>query len=189
MLPTSRHMDTQTQSHFHSRALHFTAGDWRGKKTPTKQKAAVAQSWKNECYQSWYGFSLPLNFVVSHNEPSFTSLAKESGEWILRKGGIGNCSESCYFPKAFAGCRKTGEKGRRERQTCQQGVTGGNEGNTHSYSQTTANYSRTACVCSPPPFHSSAFMPSLLERITRHCLTTKVKPLSFMFFPTKDKQQ
>lgn len=51
----------------------------------------------------------------------------------FKERSIGNCSESFYFPKAFAGCRKMGEQGRRERKTCQQRVMRGNKGNTHSY--------------------------------------------------------
>lgn len=186
MLPTSPHMSTQSQSHFHSKALHFTAGDWRGEKNPNKTKnscTTVLQKWTLPkliriqpslefcCFSEWTQLYLPCQGV------------RRMG---FKERSIGNCSESFYFPKAFAGCRKMGEQGRRERKTCQQRVMRGNKGNTHSYPQTTANYSRTALL---PLFHSTAFVPSLLERTTIHCLTTKVKALFFMFFRSKDKQQ
>lgn len=67
-------------------------------------------------------------------------------------------------------------------------ATRGNQGITHSYFKTVASYSRTACVCSLSQSPSQAPMPSLLKSITTHCLITKVKTLTFILSPTKDKQ-
>lgn len=95
-----------------------------------------------------------------------------------------NCSETSHFQKSFAWSRKMCEQGRAWQQT----VTRGNQGITHSSFKTVADYSRTAWVCSLPQSPSSAPMSSLLKSITTHCLITKVQILTFIFFPTKDKQ-
>lgn len=67
-------------------------------------------------------------------------------------------------------------------------ATRGNQGITHPYLKTVASYSRAACVCSLSQSSSPAPMSSLVKSITTHCLITKVKTLTFILFPTKDKQ-
>lgn len=97
-------------SRFHSRTLHLTAGEWRGR------KPAVTQSWENECYQSWYS-AFPRILWFLRMKPALSSLSRSKKQYFYRKLNIWTALRPPTFKNPLLKVKRwVGEGGLGDRQ-------------------------------------------------------------------------
>lgn len=119
-----------------------------------------------------------MNFVSSQNKPNFTSLVKAQGELAVLN-----------FPKSLFDVERWMSEGGQKKGTvnskCQEEI---KVISTFIHKLLQA-ISQLHVFVVLSQSHCQAFMPPLWKQITTYCLTAKVKTPTFIFFPSKDKQQ